>query len=460
MSVLLRGKRQGRVRLWCVSLIVLLGSFAMGENGQAAEQRPFRGSVGMSVLLCKYKNEPTPANPRTFFENLAIKAGTGGHADYWRAVSFGGVDLQGSTVKGWYFLDQTADQARAYGGGGSANRIKKFTDCRDKAIIQGYTPPSDHMVIVITSPGIDTFGFGGGAFVSEDANVGIMSHEVGHGFTLSHSFSDDPAYQNATWCAIGEYDDQWDLMSYANVLSMNTGTFGSGGPGPNAYHRDRMGWLPRNKIFRFGADGGTDRTITVTALNRPNGSGYQLIRIPFDPNDRYRYFTVEYRVNQDWDAGFPGDIVLLHEVKERSGGNYVSYLLRDHSAARSPKQSINRDGVQIDVVSTDAANNRATVRIRSNRVDRCLQGYVWREANPTDKVCVVPPRRSEVRTENQQAASRRQPGGGPYGPDTCKQGSVWREAFTGDHVCVPVASRTKARQENESASDRLAKKGA
>lgn len=53
MSVLLRGKRQGRVRLWCVSLIVLLGSFAMGGNGQAAEQRPFRGSVGMSVFLCK-----------------------------------------------------------------------------------------------------------------------------------------------------------------------------------------------------------------------------------------------------------------------------------------------------------------------------------------------------------------------------------------------------------------------
>ena len=75
------------------------------------------------------------------------------------------------------------------------------------------------MVIVITSPGIDTFGFGGGAFLGEDANVGIMSHEVGHGFTLSHSFSDDPAYQNATWSAMGEYDDQWDLMSYANVLS-------------------------------------------------------------------------------------------------------------------------------------------------------------------------------------------------------------------------------------------------
>lgn len=198
----------------------------------------------------------------------------------------------------------------------------------------------------------------------------------------------------------------------------------------------------------------------MTALNRPNSTGYQMVRIPFDTSDRYRYFTVEYRVNQDWDAGFANDIVLIHEVKERNNSNYRSYLLRDHSGARAPKQSINRDGVQIDVLSTDPANQRASVRIRSNRVDRCLQGYVWREARPTDKVCVVPARRSEVRTENQLASSRRQPGGGAYGPDTCKQGYVWREAYTSDHVCVSPASRNKARQENESASDRLVKKGA
>jgi hypothetical protein len=435
-------------------LLVLLGLALTADQAQAADQRPFRGSVGMSVLLCKYKGEPTPANGRSFYEDLAIKAGTGGHADYWNAVSFGGVDLKGSTVHGWYTLDQTADEARAYGGGGSADRGKKFSDCVDKAKTQGYSPPSDHIVIVITSPDIDTFGFGGGAFLGEGASVGIMSHEVGHGLTLAHSFSDDPNFQAATWSGIGEYDDQWDMMSYANVFSMNTGTFGFGGPGLNAYHRDRMGWIRRDKILRFGANGQSDRTVTLTALNRPNGTGYQMVRIPFDTNDRYRYFTVEYRVNEDWDAGFSSDAVLIHEVKEQSDGSYRSYLLRNHTGARAPRQSINREGVQIDVLSKDRANDRATVRIRSSRVDRCLQGYVWREAHANDKVCVTALRRAAVRNENQLAGSRRQPGGGAYGPDTCKQGYVWREAYSNDHVCVPPASRSTARQENLLANER------
>lgn len=430
-------------------------SLAFLAAGAGAQERPFRGSVGMSVLLCKYSDSPTPPHGRDFYERLAVRSGTGGHADYWSDVSFGSVDLRGSSVHGWYTLDKTIAQSQAYGGGGSSDRIKKFTDCRDKAAAEGYTPPSGQLVIVITSPGIDVFGFNGGAFLGDGADVGVMSHEVGHGLTLKHSFSDDPSYRNATWSAIGEYDDQWDVMSYANVFTTNLGAFGAGGPGPNAYHRDRMGWLARGKIFRFGADGVTDRTLTLTALNRPTGAGYQLVRIPFDVNDPFHYFTVEYRLADAWDAGLPSDIVLIHEIKERSSGKYFSFLLRDHSGARAPRQSIDRDGVRIDVVSTDPAHGRASVRVRSSvAADRCVQGYVWREARPADHVCVTAARRSEVRQENQQAPGRRAPGGGVYGPDTCRQGFVWREAYDGDHACVEPNRREKARRENRMAFER------
>jgi hypothetical protein len=84
----------------------------------------------------------------------------------------------------------------------------------------------------------------------------------------------------------------------------------------------------------------------------------------------------------------------------------------------------------------------------SEVANRCETGYVWREANASDKVCVTPEIRAQTQEENRLAASRRSPNGGPYGPDTCLQGYVWREAFPGDVVCVPPSSRDQARRDN------------
>lgn len=446
-----------------VSKIVLNFIFALSvltvSIVEAGEQRPFRGAVKLSVLLCQYQDSTTPANNRQFYENLLINAGTGGHADYWNDISYGSITLAGSVVRGWYTLDQTIAEAQAYGGGGSSQRIKKHTDCVDKARASGYTPPADHTVVVITSPGIDTYGFNGGAFLGENVDVGTLAHEVGHGLSLNHSFSDDPNNCNANWASKSEYDNQWDLMSYANVWGQNLGAFGRSGPGLNAFHLDRMGWLDRNKIFRFGANGDYDVTITLTALTRPNDNGYITARIPFDTRDLYHYYTVEYRIPESWDGGIPADTLMINEVVNKrfrkcsdnslsSHSAYRSYLIRNHSGSRDPKESINLNGVRIDLISKNASTGKAQIRIRSTRPQYCVQGYVWREATSDDKACVTVSRRSKVREENNQASSRRQPGGGAYGPDTCRQGYVWREATANDHVCVRPSSRTKARQEN------------
>ncbi|MFJ8787933.1 hypothetical protein [Streptomyces sp. NPDC102462] len=90
----------------------------------------------------------------------------------------------------------------------------------------------------------------------------------------------------------------------------------------------------------------------------------------------------------------------------------------------------------------------------------CVNGYVWREAVPSDLVCVTPQIRSQTATENSLAASRREPDGGTYGPDTCKQGYVWRETSPADHVCVPPAARDQARADNANAPWRLVDPGA
>jgi hypothetical protein len=92
----------------------------------------------------------------------------------------------------------------------------------------------------------------------------------------------------------------------------------------------------------------------------------------------------------------------------------------------------------------------------------CQVGFVWREAIPRDVsgisrdlVCVTPETRQNTANDNAQAAARRNPNGGAFGPDTCLEGFVWREAVPTDHVCVTPATRQQARDDNAQASARV-----
>jgi hypothetical protein len=93
-------------------------------------------------------------------------------------------------------------------------------------------------------------------------------------------------------------------MRHANVRSTATASYGSGGPGlKNSYHRDRY----------------ADQTKTLQALSRTIGTGYHFVHVPFDTNDRYRYFVVGYRQKKGWENGFASDIVLCcRKVADRS----------------------------------------------------------------------------------------------------------------------------------------------
>ena len=78
----------------------------------------------------------------------------------------------------------------------------------------------------------------------------------------------------------------------------------------------------------------------------------------------------------------------------------------------------------------------------------CKPGYVWRDAQDGDGVCVTPGERAEAKAQNANSANNRRVGGGDYGPNTCRDGYVWREAFAGDVVCVTPHEREKAKNQN------------
>jgi len=61
----------------------------------------------------------------------------------------------------------------------------------------------------------------------------------------------------------------------------------------------------------------------------------------------------------------------------------------------------------------------------------CKPGYVWREANPEDHVCVTPQQRQQVVNDNAAASQHTESGGRVKIPGTppaaCLQGYVWRQ---------------------------------
>jgi len=82
----------------------------------------------------------------------------------------------------------------------------------------------------------------------------------------------------------------------------------------------------------------------------------------------------------------------------------------------------------------------------------CKDGYVYRKARPSDKVCVPPASKAQAEADNAAAASRKVTS--TYGPDTCSAPYVWREAYSGDVVCVEVSVRSQAAADNAAAASR------
>jgi hypothetical protein len=85
----------------------------------------------------------------------------------------------------------------------------------------------------------------------------------------------------------------------------------------------------------------------------------------------------------------------------------------------------------------------------------CLAPFVQRLAMAEDFVCVTSETHLRVVQDNQLAASRRDPAGGPYGADTCLSGYVFRDAFPGDRICVEVSTREEAAADNQQAQFRV-----
>jgi hypothetical protein len=403
------------------------------------------------VVLCKASDNTTEPNPPAYFANMLINRGTNGVADYYYDQSGGKLNIStGSVVKGWYTTSKTQAQIKAI-----PSRWGKVSFCIDAARAAGYNPPANHRLVAVYNVDVGDAGTQNGVLMAPGVfSTGFAAHEMGHTMGLDHSWSNDTSYRNATWSGPGEYDNPWDEMSAMNIYGRPGVPYATAAVGLNAFQRDRLGWIPTSRVTTFGSGGPASGSVTIGRLDNlnPSLSAPALVRVPISAADPTHYYTIEYRKKAGWDSGIPADIVMINEIK-----NNTPYLIRQLGTPdRAPVQTLNANGVKISVNWASGDNASVSITTTSAAVgvygpNTCKNGYVWREADRNDYVCVTPATRTQARNDNSAAGGRHVPGS-----TYCVNGYVWREAFAGDYVCVVPSVRSQTWDDNNRRWDRVA----
>jgi M6 family metalloprotease-like protein len=336
------------------------GTHAVGHRCIAnnAEQLPWL------VLLCQFSD--SNAGPlsvetaRQFFGTW----GSGRHNmfDYWSEMSYGHADLSKTSVRGWY----KTTLSRAEGNDRLKRKAKTdaCTAASDRAgagiqftdyfgIITVYNEVSDSGAAAEGPINIYLNGrtkpYAVVAFDPLSLGVTFAAHEMGHGFGWPHSYDNT---QNLCGGGPGEYCDPWDIMSAMNVSSYESTTFGTSGPGANAFNRSRRGWLGDDRTFVYDHRG--QQTVTIAAVNHPEVPGPLWAKVPFSSGGNF--YVLEYVRKTGFESGILGNAVLLHQLR---AGSKDSFLIATLSEAQPYDDNAN--GVHLYVNTTDSVTSTATI---------------------------------------------------------------------------------------------------
>lgn len=437
---------------FCLAAIALLYGFS---TPYAAVKLPLTGQVNVTVIPCYFSRPGLP--PVETRRELKQRIDDG--LTYWNEIGNGRYKLV-ADHRSWVVGTGFYSAAKAW------SRTDIVSKCSAAAAAE-QSLPSDGIWIIYTVPGLDTGGIlgktaifsgttrtdqGGGHILRLDrpSNLGMsrqaVIHEIGHAMGLSHQTGVDIHHDEDR--APAEYGAWYAALA--------------GGYDTTVYTRDRLGTIPRQRIYQFGKDGETTRRLRLADPGHSgNPSGYHLVRIPFLPSDPNRYLMVEWaskRAGWDPTSKAAPQLYIYESAKTRNyidpwnsiptprnGDTPTIMMLAKAQVGTTtdvPSQIYDRYPVSISVVSTDTAAGTAEIEVRNSRAQVCIYGSMPRNATATDDVCVTHARRGEVARENRAAAARTQPNG------QCKQGYVWREATPTDRTCVPPASRDAVRAEN------------
>jgi immune inhibitor A len=304
-------------------------------------QRPVTGKVNVKVLLIDFPDREARV-PAEHYRDLLFSDEiypTGSLRDYYKEVSFGNVEIEGS-VHGWLRMPQTYSFYTNNESGtnwdsyprnaprmaedavqvalNSGIKFDKNLDKFDEGIVTalflvhaGRGAETVHPSIsgreiwshkwrfrepVEVGPGLYTTVY---LTVPEDCKVGVCAHELGH---LVFQWQDfyDPNYNDdgTAWDGSG----RWDLMAGGSYNGN-----GSRPAHPAALHKIQHGWIKPKTIK-------ASKSIKLFPHSTPGEQVIKIISKAYTPGKQY--LLLENRTRQGFDYDLPGEGLLVWKVDE------------------------------------------------------------------------------------------------------------------------------------------------
>jgi hypothetical protein len=295
--------------------------------GRVSAAAAVSGNTRWVTVACKFSDIAAEPKPISFFQGqYGTDPGQLGH--YWQEVSYGKINLTGSSAYGWFTLPQPRSHyVKTVDGKDDADLDLLFEDCAAAADPQvNFTGVQG--INMMFNENLDGFAWGGGACGPLEGNpnacirntwnppwafnnLAPLAHEMGHGYGLPHSDNSDGDDDT--------YDNPWDVMSDGWRRAVSNATYGTLPKHINIYQRERLGWIDAARKQTVAAYSTTRLQINLDSASLAGSANKQMILLtmPAQP-DPYAgtVYTVEARKRSgSYEANLAGDAVIIHKLQ-------------------------------------------------------------------------------------------------------------------------------------------------
>lgn len=286
------------------------------------------GNTRWVTLACKFSDIATEQKTVAFFQDqYGISPGQLGH--YWQEVSYGKIDLTGSTAHGWFTLPQPRSHyIKTVDGEDDADLDRLFEDCAAAAdpVVNFAGVKGINMMF---NGDLDDYAWGGSACGPLEgvanacirttwnppwafSNLAPLAHEMGHGYGLPHSNNSDGDDDT--------YDNPWDVMSDSWRNAVADATYGTLPKHINVYQRERLGWMDASRKQAVAYAPGTRLRVNLDFAHLVATANKQMLVLSMSAQaDPYAgsIYVVEARKRQGaYETRLAGDAVIIHRLQD------------------------------------------------------------------------------------------------------------------------------------------------